>query len=76
MQFLDQPIEFKALPDHAALTGVARVTSRELKAFCRAAYDAERRLVALWGSDERDRDAQNGFALHLAFDLAPKVSSA
>jgi len=70
MQFLDQPIEFKALPDHAALTCAARVTTRELMAFCRAAHDAERRLVALWGSDERDRDAKFGFALHVAFDLA------
>ena len=69
MQFLKQPIEFKALPDHAALTCAARVNTRELMAFCRAAHDAERRLVALWGSDERDRDAKYGFALHVAFDL-------
>jgi Ni,Fe-hydrogenase III large subunit/Ni,Fe-hydrogenase III component G len=70
MQFLDQTIEFEALADHATLTCVARVTGRELLAFCGAAHAAERRLVALWGSDERDRDAKSGYALHVAFDLA------
>ncbi len=70
MQFLNQPIEFKPLPDHASPTCVARVTANELKSFCSAAHAADRRLVALWGSDERDRDAQSGFALHVAFDLA------
>ena len=70
MQFLDQAIEFKLLADHATTTFAARVDERELLAFCRAAHQGERRLVALWGSDERDRDAKFGYALHLAFDLA------
>ena len=70
MQFLDQPIDFRPLADHAMRTCIARVTARELKEFCNAAYKAERRLVAMWGSDERDRDAKHGYALHLAFDLA------
>ena len=69
MQFLNQAVEFTPLPDHATLTCAARVTARELMAFCSAAHKAERRLVAMWGSDERDRDAKNGFALHVAFDL-------
>ncbi len=70
MQFLDQPIDFEPLADHAALTFVARVNAQQLMAFCGAAHTAERRLVALWGSDERDRDSQNGYALHIAFDMA------
>ena len=70
MQFLNQLIDFRPLADHAMLTCTARVTARELKEFCSAAYQAERRLVALWGSDERDRDAKHGYALHAAFDLA------
>ena len=70
MQFLDQAIEFKLLADHATTTFAARVDERELLAFCRAAHQGERRLVALWGSDERDRDVKFGYALHAAFDLA------
>ncbi len=70
MQFLNQPIEFKVLTDHATLTCAAQVSARELIAFCTAAHTAERRLVALWGSDERDHDAKFGYALHVAFDLA------
>ena len=70
MQFLDQAIEFKLLADHATTTFAARVNERELLAFCRAAHQGERRLVALWGSDERDRDAEFGYALHVAIDLA------
>ncbi len=69
MQFLDLAIEFKPLADHATLTCAARVNARELMAFCSAAHKAERRLVAMWGSDERDRDAVTGYALHVAFDL-------
>ncbi len=69
MQFLDQAIEFVPLADHATPTFVARVDRRELLAFCKAAHGAERRLVALWGSDERDRDPRNGLAVHYAFDL-------
>ena len=70
MQFLDQAIEFTALGDHATPTWVARVDDEELQRFCVAAHHAGRRLVALWGSDERDRDAHGGFALHVALDLA------
>ena len=72
MQFLDQTIEFTPLIDHPILTCVAQVSARQLTAFASAAYAAERRLVALWGSDERDRntkDPKHGFALHAAFDL-------
>lgn len=70
MQFLEQPIDFEPLAGHAALTFVARVNAQQLTAFCGAAHTAERRMVALWGSDERDRDSQSGYALHVAFDLA------
>ncbi len=48
----------------------ARVNRRELLDFCSAVVKADRRLVALWGSDERDRDEKSGYALHVAFDLA------
>ncbi|MDR0576827.1 MAG: NADH-quinone oxidoreductase subunit C [Candidatus Accumulibacter sp.] len=68
MQFLDQTIEFDPLPGHAAPVYAARAGSAgEWLAFCSAARKAERRLVALWGGDERDRG--EGFALHAAFDL-------
>ena len=70
MQFLDQPIEFTLQRDHATPTWAARVDAPGLLAFCAAVHAAERRLVALWGSDERDRDADLGYALHVAFDLA------
>ena len=74
MQFFDLPIEFELLADHAAFTCRAQVSARELLAFCKAAHADERRLVALWSSDERDRDATHGFALHVAFDLAPGLT--
>ncbi|WP_263769749.1 NADH-quinone oxidoreductase subunit C [Propionivibrio soli] len=70
MRFLDQPIEFESLPGHAIPVFAARTTADELAAFCHAAHAAERRLVALWGSDERDREPGAGYALHVAFDLA------
>ena len=70
MQILEQSIVFEPLPGHASPTWAARVDAQALRAFCAAVHAAERRLVALWGSDERDRDAQLGFALHAAFDLA------
>lgn len=69
MQFLNQPIEFTPLTNHASPTFMAQVTPQELQAFCSAAQSAERRLVALWGSDERGRDTGAGYALHAAFDL-------
>ncbi len=70
MQFLEQAINFELLAGHATPTWAARVDAPALRAFCAAAHAAERRLVALWGSDERDRDARCGYALHAAFDLA------
>ena len=73
MQFLDQAIEFETLAEHAIPTHAARVNAEELLAFCTAAQAAGRRLVALWGSDERDRSdrgSRQELALHVAFDLA------
>ena len=70
MQFLNEPIEFEQLADHAVATYAASVAESELPAFCEAAHAAGRRIVALWGSDERDREKGAGFALHVAFDLA------
>jgi len=69
MQFLNLPIEFEPLASHAAPTYAACVNEVELQAFSEAAYAAGRRLVALWGSDERNREASLGFAVHFAFDL-------
>ncbi|MEI7612705.1 MAG: NADH-quinone oxidoreductase subunit C [Betaproteobacteria bacterium] len=68
MNFLNLSIEFHSQANHAIPTWSAQVSADELLDFCRAAHVAERRLVALWGSDERDRN--NGFAVHAAFDLA------
>lgn len=70
MQLLDQPIEFEPQAEHAILAFVARVNSSELLTFSSAVVKADRRLVALWGSDERDRDEKSGYALHVAFDLS------
>jgi Ni,Fe-hydrogenase III large subunit/Ni,Fe-hydrogenase III component G len=70
MRFLNQSVEFSPLAGHAMPTWGATVGARELNSFCTAAQVAGRRLVALWGSDERDRDAQHGYALHVALDLA------
>ena len=67
MQFLNQAIEFTQLPDHAAPTWSATVDAAALRAFSRAACAAERRLVALWGSDERATTGD--FALYTAFDI-------
>ena len=41
----------------------ARIEADRLRQACIALAARDGRLVALWGSDERDRDA--GFALHL-----------
>jgi Ni,Fe-hydrogenase III large subunit/Ni,Fe-hydrogenase III component G len=70
MQLLNQPIELEPLAEHAMLAFAARVNNRELLSFCSAVVKADRRLVALWGSDERDRDEKSGYALHVALDLA------
>ena len=48
---------------------VATVDVAQLLDFSVAVHRAGRRLVSLWGSDERDRNADAGFALHVAFDL-------
>ena len=69
MQFLDQPIEFTPLPG-AVSAFTARVSAGQLLAFCRAAQQAGRWLASLWGSDERNRKTPEGFALHVAIDLA------
>ena len=68
MRFLDQSIEFTPLPG-AVSVFTAHVSTGQLLAFSRAVHAAGRRLVSLWGSDERDRDAAQGLALHVAFDL-------
>ncbi|MBK7565561.1 MAG: hypothetical protein IPI21_15495 [Propionivibrio sp.] len=62
----------RTLADHAALTFVTCVNAQQLteRAFCGATRTAERRMVAPWGSDERDRDSQTGYAPYVAFDLA------
>ena len=72
MQLLDQAIDFSSLSGQATPTFTARVNEEQLLDFCRAAHLAGRRLVSLWGSDERDRNKANaarGLALHVAFDL-------
>ncbi|MDR3298777.1 MAG: NADH-quinone oxidoreductase subunit C [Candidatus Accumulibacter sp.] len=71
MRFLNQAIDFEPLPGHAVTTCAARVGRGEWLAFCSAVKEAKRRLVALWGSDERGQGAGDGagFALHAAFDL-------
>ncbi len=71
MPLLDQTIAFERLAGHAVPVHAARVDEEALLQFCSAAQAAGRRIVALWGSDERDRETQdsgNGFALHVAFD--------
>ena len=69
MQFLNQPIAFEQLPGHAVATYAARVNDGELQAFCAAARMADRRIVALWGSDEDPGRTSAKPALHVAFDL-------
>lgn len=69
MRFLDQSIEFTPLPG-AVSAFTAHVSTGQLLAFSRAVHAAGRRLVSLWGSDERDCDAAQGLALHVAFDLS------
>jgi Ni,Fe-hydrogenase III large subunit/Ni,Fe-hydrogenase III component G len=70
MRFLEQPLDFESLPDCAFPVHVACSTAEEFMDFARAADAAGRRLISLWGSDERDRGAAEGFALHAAYDLA------
>ena len=72
MRFLDQPIDFSPVAGQTMAAYVATVSAAQLVDFSVAVHRAGRRLVSLWGSDERDRaaDADAGFALHVAFDLA------
>lgn len=72
MQFFDLPIDFQPLTGQVFPTWSARVDAAGLEEFSIAAHRADRRLVALWGSDERDRetDTQNAYSLHATFDLA------
>jgi Ni,Fe-hydrogenase III large subunit/Ni,Fe-hydrogenase III component G len=70
MRFLNQSVEFQPQAGHAIPTWAATVTPRELNSFCTAAQVAGRRLVALWGSDQREQNSQHGYVLHLALDLA------
>ncbi|MDD5174939.1 MAG: NADH-quinone oxidoreductase subunit C [Sterolibacterium sp.] len=66
MQFLDQPLEFTALPGALAAFH-ATADEAGLVAFASQVKQSGRRFIALWGSDERDRNA--GFALHVAFGI-------
>ena len=70
MRFFDLAIDFTPSADAAVPSFTARADAAQLLDFCAAAQAAGRRLVSLWGSDERDRDAARGFALHVALDLA------
>ena len=67
MRLLGQDLEFERLPG-AQPAHRAVCDDAGLLAFAAAAKESGGRLVALWGSDERDRGT--GFALHVAFALA------
>jgi len=66
MQLLGLSLQFEALPGALA---AYRATADEarLVAFASGVRQSGGRFVALWGSDERDRNA--GFALHVAFGI-------
>ncbi|MDR2507243.1 MAG: NADH-quinone oxidoreductase subunit C [Candidatus Accumulibacter sp.] len=66
MLFLDQPIEFTRLAGSAFPVYTARAGFEEMNEFACAVREAGRRLVALWGGDEREA---RGIAVHAAFDL-------
>jgi len=67
MRLLDQNLEFSALPGALA---AFRVTTDEtgLVAFADRVKQSGGRFVALWGSDERDRNGY--FALQVAFGIS------
>ena len=67
MKLLGQDLEFERLPG-AQPVHRAACDDAGLLAFAAAAKESGGRLVALWGSDERDRGT--GFGLHVAFALA------
>ena len=74
MRLLDQNLEFTRLP--GALEAYrATATETQLPAFAAAVKQAGGRFVALWGSDERDRNVNvhansGGYAVHVAFGIA------
>lgn len=66
MKLLAQELQFEPL--RGAVAGYqATADEAALWAFCLAVKETGGRLVALWGSDERDENA--GFALHVAFGI-------
>ena len=67
MLLLDQPIAFTAQTGHAIPTLCAEVDAAQWLSFASAARLSGRRLVALWASDERERN--DTLAVHAAFDL-------
>ncbi|HUY03151.1 MAG TPA: NADH-quinone oxidoreductase subunit C [Rhodocyclaceae bacterium] len=67
MKLLGQDLEFERLPG-ALAAHRAVADDAGLLAFAAAVKESGGRLVALWGSDERDRGA--GFGLHVAFAVA------
>ena len=80
MPFLEQPLSFTRLDDHVLPVYQAIVNEAELLRFCQAAEAVDRRLVSLWGSDERECASSSmppahpnapslPFCLHVAFDL-------
>ncbi|MCX7169567.1 MAG: NADH-quinone oxidoreductase subunit C [Proteobacteria bacterium] len=67
MKLLAQTLEFVALPGALAAYR-AESDAAGLLSFAAAVKHSGGRFIALWGSDERDRQA--GFAIHVAFGLA------
>jgi len=67
MKLLDHSLEFKSLPGALAAYR-AECDGAGLLGFAAAVKHSGGRFVALWGSDERDRQA--GFAVHVAFGIA------
>ena len=67
MKLLGPALEFEPLPGALAAYH-ARTDEAGLMAFAAAVKESGGRFVALWGSDERDRNA--GFALHVGFAVA------
>jgi Ni,Fe-hydrogenase III large subunit/Ni,Fe-hydrogenase III component G len=67
MKLLDQTIEFTALPGALAAYRAECDATGWLN-FAAAVKNSGGRFIALWGSDERDRQA--GFAVHAAFGIA------
>jgi len=64
MRFLDQPIDFSPVAGQTMAAYVATVSAAQLVDFSVAVHRAGRRLVSLWGSDERDCAAQEHLQGH------------